>query len=71
MKLSQARAESVRSYLASHFRLREANLTAKGYGERQPETRERNDEERLRNRRVVIKAMNPEALPRNVKVEQH
>jgi OOP family OmpA-OmpF porin len=70
MKLSQARAESVRSYLVSHFRLREGNLTARGYGEAQPETRERNDEERLRNRRVVIKVMNPEALPRNVKVEQ-
>ena len=71
MKLSQARAESVRSYLVGHFRLRDGNLTAMGYGERQPETRERNDEERLRNRRVVIKVMNPEALPRNVKVEQH
>ena len=71
MKLSQARAESVRSYLVSHFHLHEGNLAAKGYGETQPETRERNDEERLRNRRVVIKVLNPEALPRNVKVEQH
>lgn len=71
MKLSQARAESVRSYLLAHFHLREGNLVAKGYGETQPETKERNDEERLRNRRVVIKALNPEVLPKNVQVEQH
>ena len=69
MKLSQARAESVRSYLLAHFHLREGNLVAKGYGETQPETKERNDEERLRNRRVVIKALNPDVLPKNVKVE--
>jgi OOP family OmpA-OmpF porin len=69
-KLSQERAESVRRYLVSHFRLNDANVVAKGYGESQPETKERNDEERLRNRRVEIKALNPEVLPRNVKVEQ-
>lgn len=71
MKLSQARAESVRKYLLAHFHLREANLSPKGYGEKQPETREKNDEERLRNRRVVIKALNPEVLPKNVKVEKN
>ena len=71
MKLSQARAESVRRYLLGHFHLRDENVTAKGYGETQPETREKNDEERLRNRRVVIKALNPEVLPKNVKVEEH
>jgi OOP family OmpA-OmpF porin len=70
MKLSQSRAESVRRYLVTHFKLNEANVIARGYGETQPETRERNDEERLRNRRVEIKALNPEVLPRNVKVEQ-
>ena len=69
LKLSQARAESVRGYLLAHFHLHDANLIAKGYGETQPETRERNDEERLRNRRVVIRALNPEVLPKNVKVE--
>ena len=71
LRLSQTRAESVRGYLLSHFHLREGNVLARGYGERQPETRERNDEERLRNRRVEIKALNPEVLPRNVKLEQH
>lgn len=71
MKLSQSRAESVRSYLLGHFRLREGNVIAKGYGEKQPETGEANDEERLRNRRVELKALNPEVLPKNVKMEQH
>ena len=69
LALSQSRAESVRSYLLGKFRLRGDKLTAKGYGEAQPETRERNDEERLRNRRVEIAVLNPEVLPRNVKVE--
>ena len=69
LTLSQARAESVRSYLLEHFRLRADHLTARGYGETQPETRERNEEERLRNRRVEIAVLNPEVLPRNVKVE--
>jgi OOP family OmpA-OmpF porin len=71
MKLSQARAESVRSYLLSHFHLREGNIIAKGYGETQTETAERNDEERLRNRRVVLRALNPDVLPKNVKMDQH
>jgi len=68
-RLSQARAESVRSYLLEHFRLRADHVTARGYGETQPETRERNEEERLRNRRVEIAVLNPEVLPKGVKVE--
>ena len=70
-KLSQSRAESVRSYLLQHFHLRDENLRAKGYGETQLEVKERNDEDRQRNRRVEIKVLNPEALPRGVKVERH
>ncbi len=69
MTLSQSRAESVRSYLLERFRLRADHVTGKGYGETQPETRERNEEERLRNRRVEIAVLNPEVLPRSVKVE--
>ena len=69
-KLSQSRAESVRNYLLQHFHLRDENVVAKGYGETQLETRERNDEDRQRNRRVVIKVLNPEALPHGVKVER-
>ena len=68
-RLSQSRAESVRTYLVDHFRLRPENVTARGYGETRPETKERNEEERLRNRRVEIEVLNPEVLPRNVKVE--
>jgi OOP family OmpA-OmpF porin len=71
MKLSQARAESVRRYLLGRFHLRDGNVIAKGYGESQPETQEKNDEERLRNRRVVLKALNPDVLPKNVRMEQH
>ena len=69
-RLSQSRSESVRSYLLNHFRLEADQLIAKGYGESQPETKERNEEELLRNRRVELKVLNPEVLPRNVKVEQ-
>lgn len=68
-RLSQARAESVRQYLLAHFHLKEQNLVAKGYGETRPETQERNQEELLRNRRVELTVLNPEVLPKNVKVE--
>jgi len=69
MRLSQDRAGTVRSWLIEHYRLKPDNLVAKGYGETQPETKERNDEELLRNRRVVLRVLNPEALPKGVKVE--
>jgi OOP family OmpA-OmpF porin len=69
MRLSQERAESVRTYLLGHFQLDADKIIAKGYGETQPETNERNDEELLRNRRVVLNALNPEDLPRGVKFE--
>ena len=70
LKLSQARAESVRQYLLDHFHLNSENLVAKGYGETQLEVKpEHNDEDRQRNRRVVIKVLNPEDLPHGVKVE--
>ena len=68
-RLSQDRAESVRQFLIEHFRLEPAHLIATGYGETQPETRERNDEELLRNRRVELHVRNPEALPKRVKIE--
>lgn len=69
MRLSQERAESVRQYLLDHFHLRSGNYSAKGYGESRPETRERNDEELLRNRRVVLRVTNPEVLPKGVEVK--
>ena len=61
-------AEAVRAFLLAHFRLSHDNLVAKGYGESQPETEERNQEEMLRNRRVILRVMNPDALPKNWKV---
>ena len=69
LRLSQARADAVRSYLIQRHGLRSNQVTARGYGESRPETRERNEEELLRNRRVEIRVLNPEALPRGVKVE--
>lgn len=69
-RLSQARAEAVRQYLLNHFQLKSDNIIALGYGESQPETQERNQEELLRNRRVELRVLNPQVLPRNVKVEQ-
>ena len=68
-RLSQARAETVRDYLAGHFHLDRSNLIARGYGESMPEVKEKNDEDRHRNRRVVLKVLNPEALPRGVEVK--
>ena len=68
--LSQARAEAVRDFLLAHSKLRPENFTARGYGETRPETKERNEEELLRNRRVELRVLNPEALPRGVQVEQ-
>ena len=57
MKLSQKRAEAVRSYLISHFNVDGDRLVAKGYGETRPETKERNQEELLRNRRVELEVI--------------
>lgn len=69
LRLSQARAESVRRYLLDHFpALRSGNLVAKGYGESQLLNRERNAAELQENRRVELKVLNPEVLPGNVKV---
>jgi OOP family OmpA-OmpF porin len=68
-RLSQARAESVRDYLLGKFQLTASHYAARGYGESRPETKERNEEELLRNRRVVLTVTNPEELPKGVKVE--
>jgi outer membrane protein OmpA-like peptidoglycan-associated protein len=70
VRLSQARAEAVRSYLLAHFTLDAGHLRAKGYGETQPLNEERSDAELLQNRRVVIVVMNPGALPRGVEIEK-
>jgi outer membrane protein OmpA-like peptidoglycan-associated protein len=66
-RLSQARAETVRNYLVRNFNVKPENVVARGYGETRPETRERNEEELLRNRRVEIQVLNPEVLPSEVR----
>jgi OOP family OmpA-OmpF porin len=70
MKLSQARAEAVRTWLLEHFQLKPENYIAKGYGETRPETKERSEEEMLRNRRVMLVVLNPDALPKGVQIEK-
>jgi OOP family OmpA-OmpF porin len=71
MRLSQARAEAVRAYMLERFKLTAANYTARGFGESRPETKERNEEEMLRNRRVVLTVTNPEELPKGVEVQHN
>ncbi len=70
-KLSQARAETVREYLLAHFQLKADNLIAKGYGESQlAVSPEKSADDYAMNRRVVLRAMNAEVLPRGVTIEQ-
>ena len=70
-KLSQARAEAVREYLLAHFHLAADNFVAKGYGESQlAVSPEQSDEGYAMNRRVVLRALNAEVLPKGVTIEQ-
>jgi OmpA-OmpF porin, OOP family len=70
-KLSQARAEAVRQYLLAHFHLAADNLVAKGYGESQlAVSPEKSAADYAMNRRVVLRAINAEVLPKGVKIEQ-
>jgi OmpA-OmpF porin, OOP family len=70
LRLSQERADAVRSFLLKNFDLNASNLSAKGYGETRPEVEERSDADKRRNRRVELRVLNPEALPKGVKVDQ-
>ncbi|MEJ0036586.1 MAG: OmpA family protein [Gammaproteobacteria bacterium] len=56
LKLSQARAQTVRDYLVSNG-VPVAELTAKGYGEAQPLADNKSAEGRARNRRVVMSVL--------------
>jgi len=70
-KLSQERAAAVRDYLIGHFHLNPDNFTAKGYGESQlAVSPEKTAEDYQANRRVVLRAINAEVLPKGVKIEQ-
>ena len=69
-KLSQARADAVRSYLVDNG-VDAGTITAVGYGEsRLLVNPEKNDEDRARNRRVELRVLNPEALPKGIKIEK-
>ena len=57
LTLSDGRANAVRTYLLQGFIISPNALGAKGYGETQPITQERNEEELHRNRRVEIKVV--------------
>ena len=70
MRLSQERADAVRQYLLNHYALSPENITARGYGETQPVTQETTPEELKANRRVVVKVLNPQVLPSDVKIER-
>jgi outer membrane protein OmpA-like peptidoglycan-associated protein len=65
MRLSQARAESVRRFLLDHFILQPDHI-AKGYGETQPGDPGAQRRGDACNRRVVINVLNPEAPPHGV-----
>lgn len=70
MRLSQDRADAVRTWLIDHSRIAPERLVAVGYGETRTEVApERNDEDRVRNRRVEMRVLNPEVLPRGTRVE--
>jgi OmpA-OmpF porin, OOP family len=58
-KLSEARANSVRLYLISHFGVKASRLSSVGYGQTKPIASNSTEEGRQKNRRVqaVIKAM--------------
>ena len=70
-KLSQARAGAVRDYLLAHFHLNADNVFAKGYGESQlAVSPEKSADDYAQNRRVVLRAINAEVLPKGVTIEQ-
>ncbi|MFI5370504.1 MAG: OmpA family protein [Candidatus Eisenbacteria bacterium] len=70
-RLSQERADAVRQYLIDNDGIDPNGLVAVGYGESKLLVNpERNDEDRARNRRVEIRVLNPEVLPKGVKIEK-
>lgn len=61
-RLSEARAEAVRTYLIDRFDLSPDRLVARGYGESQPVASNDERSGRALNRRVEFKVLNPEAV---------
>jgi outer membrane protein OmpA-like peptidoglycan-associated protein len=52
LRLSQARADAIRAYLVSQFKINAARITAVGYGSSRPLVEELTDKDRKLNRRV-------------------
>ena len=70
LKLSQARANSVRQWLIDQGHIDPSRVVAKGYGETKLQVSpEKNADDRATNRRVVLRVLNPEVLPSGTKVE--
>ncbi len=61
-RLSDARAEAVRTYLLDRFGLSPERLVARGYGEAQPVASNDERSGRALNRRVEFRVLNPEAV---------
>jgi OOP family OmpA-OmpF porin len=54
MKLSQERAEAVKTFLVNYYGISPDRLVARGYGESQPVASNDTEEGRAQNRRVVF-----------------
>ncbi|MCI0416976.1 OmpA family protein [bacterium] len=54
MELSKKRAESVKAYLVSNFKIDAARLTTDGFGETKPIAKNDTDQGRAQNRRVEL-----------------
>lgn len=67
--LSERRAREVRRFLIEDGRVRDIQLVARGYGESRPATAERDGRELQANRRVELRLLNPEAMPRGSRIE--
>ncbi len=66
-KLSEARARSVKDYLAMHFTGLDPNqLTTKGYGESKPIAKNTTALNMAKNRRVEFKVLNRDALKKEI-----
>ena len=57
MKLSQARADAVKTWLVSHG-IATARVTARGYGDTRPLVANDTDQDRFKNRRVELRRAN-------------
>ena len=69
-RLGKARAEAVRGYLLSHFKLSPHQLTTRGYEASRSESRGSTPTELQEGRRVVLRVLNPKALPKLVEIRR-